>query len=152
MTCTCTATRQLTLLVRAEFVRNNRGINDRNDLPLAYLETLYDEIKGRQIQVDIGVSEAATQVVDYTDTATWNKLIRQGSVDQAPAAFTPTIAARKSALMDSGVLSRQDASARLQGQSFALQDRDMFLMMSRPLLETALALWDHVSDDLVLGR
>jgi Sec7-like guanine-nucleotide exchange factor len=36
---------------REEFIRNNRGINDGKDLPKQYLESLYDEIKTRQIQV-----------------------------------------------------------------------------------------------------
>jgi ribonuclease HII len=36
---------------RAEFIRNNRGINDGKDLPQEYLENLYNEIKNRQIQV-----------------------------------------------------------------------------------------------------
>ena len=43
---------------RNDFVRNNRGINDNADLPKEYLETLYDEIKERQIKVKYGRNRA----------------------------------------------------------------------------------------------
>jgi Sec7 domain len=36
---------------REQFIRNNRGINDGEDIPVDYLESLYTEIKTRQIQV-----------------------------------------------------------------------------------------------------
>ena len=45
---------------KEEFIRNNRGINDGADLPRDYLEAVYDEIKGKQIQVRnmmIGIGE-----------------------------------------------------------------------------------------------
>ena len=38
-------------MTKLEFVRNNRGINADKDLPTAYLEALYDEVKATQIQV-----------------------------------------------------------------------------------------------------
>lgn len=38
-------------MTKEQFVRNNRGINEGKDLPKTYLESLYDEIKERQIQV-----------------------------------------------------------------------------------------------------
>jgi Sec7-like guanine-nucleotide exchange factor len=40
-------------MTKEEFIRNNRGINDNKDLPKEYLESLYDEIKARQIQVPL---------------------------------------------------------------------------------------------------
>lgn len=39
------------MIYREEFIRNNRGINDNADLPAAYLEELYDNIKAEQIRV-----------------------------------------------------------------------------------------------------
>lgn len=38
-------------MTKEEFLRNNRGINDGEDIPKEYLERLYEEIKSRQIQV-----------------------------------------------------------------------------------------------------
>eukprot|EP01137_Pigoraptor_chileana_P033942 Opistho-2@25725 len=38
-------------MTKGEFVRNNRGINDSKDLPLEYLESIYDEIANRGIQM-----------------------------------------------------------------------------------------------------
>lgn len=135
-------------------MRNNRGINDKSDLPLAYLESLYDEIRSRQIQVDIGVSDATQSAVDYTDAATWNKLIRQSAADQAPAVFTPTVAARQSMSSD-GDFYGDGSCESFGGGALAtggLHDRDMFLAMARPLLETMVALWDGTADDHVLSR
>lgn len=38
-------------MTKEEFIKNNRGINDGADLPKEYLEAVYHEIKGKQIQV-----------------------------------------------------------------------------------------------------
>ena len=139
------------MTVRVEFVRNNRGINDKCDLPASYLESLYDEIKARQIRVDIGISDASQSAVDYTDTATWNKLIRQSAADQAPAVFTPTISARQRCMLESEA--SIDGVSSFGGVDAAgLHDRDMFLLMARPLLETMMVLWDNTADDQVLSR
>ncbi len=40
-------------MTKEEFIRNNRGINDRQDLPRDYLENIYDGIKANQIQVQL---------------------------------------------------------------------------------------------------
>ncbi len=132
-------------------MRNNRGIDDGKDLPLAYIETLYDDIRERQIQVDVGINDATSSTpgggsaatgfgaVDYADAATWAKLISQSTSDQAPAVFTPTVVARR--------------CAHTTGcPSSSPHDRDMFLLMSRPLLETMLALWSGTADDQVTRR
>ena len=78
---------------KAEFIRNNRGINDNEDLPVEYLENLYDNIKERQIQVDFDINDHMLDV-DYSETSTWDALLRRSAADQAPAAFTPTVTAR----------------------------------------------------------
>ena len=38
-------------MTKADFVRNNRGINDGADLPEAFLAALYDRIVGREIRM-----------------------------------------------------------------------------------------------------
>jgi Sec7-like guanine-nucleotide exchange factor len=37
---------------REEFVNNNRGINDGDDLPRPFLESIYDNIVGNEIKMD----------------------------------------------------------------------------------------------------
>jgi brefeldin A-resistance guanine nucleotide exchange factor 1 len=114
-------------MTKEEFLRNNRGINDGQDLPREYLEFLYDEIKTRQIQVDMSINDtenSTDMTADFTDMATWNKLLRKSAADQAPAAFTPTVAARK------------------VGQSLYMSanEKDMFLVMANPYLRMLLTI------------
>lgn len=52
------------------FYRNNRKINDGEDLPNQYLEELYNEIKGNQIQLDLDINDTGSSQ-DFTDTITW---------------------------------------------------------------------------------
>lgn len=82
---------------KEDFIRNNRGINGDADLPLEYLEALYDEIKTRQIQVDHGIADSTGgNAVDIiSDTQHWDKLMSRAAADQTPASFTPTVAARR---------------------------------------------------------
>ena len=77
-----------------EFIKNNRGTNDGEDLPYEYLENLYDNIKEKQIQVDFDINDNMGNV-DYSETSTWDALLKRSAADQAPAAFTPTVAARQ---------------------------------------------------------
>jgi len=126
-------------MTKEEFLRNNRGINDGQDLPREYLEFLYDEIKSRQIQVDMSINDTENSTdltADFTDMATWNKLLRKSAADQAPAAFTPTVAARK------------------VGQSLYMSanEKDMFLVMANPYLRMLLTIWENANDDNIMRR
>lgn len=140
-------------MTKEEFIRNNRGINDGKDLPKEYLENIYDEIKSNQIQVDIDMADAKV-VVDFTDSATWNKLIDRSSFDQAPAVFTPTSTARKQ--RNSVALAHNNAAASNQNSDFFEEgisyEIDMFLVMAKPSLETILILWESTMDDMLLRR
>ena len=80
---------------KEDFIRNNRGINDGQDLPVEFLEELYDEIKRKQIMVDASMIDGDATVAKFADTAAWEKLLIQSQSNQAPAAFTPTLAARR---------------------------------------------------------
>lgn len=101
--------------------------------------------------MDFGIADSS-QSVDYTDSVTWNKLIRQSSDEQAPAVFTPTVSARRSSSsVDALSLSNGSMQFITSFQS-SLHDRDMFLIMSKPLLETILALWENSTDDNVVSR
>ncbi|CAM9099816.1 unnamed protein product, partial [Ectocarpus fasciculatus] len=119
---------------KEEFIRNNRGINGNADLPLEYLEALYDEIKQRQIQVDHGISDQAGEnAVDIiSDTQHWDKLIRRAAEDQTPASFTPTVAARR--------------------YKPSIHDGDMFQVMAQPVLDTLNAVWETTEDPQLICR
>lgn len=126
-------------MTKEEFLRNNRGINDGQDLPREFLEFLYDEIKSRQIQVDMSINDTENSsdlAADFTDMATWNKLLRKSAADQAPAAFTPTVAARK------------------VGQSLYISanEKDMFLVMANPYLRMLITIWENANDDNIMRR
>lgn len=123
---------------KEEFVRNNRGINDGDDLPREYLENLYDQIKDRQIQVDFDISDAVDLAVDYSETTTWDALLRSAD-NQAPAAFTPTLAARRWFRRGGALQS-------------TVHDRDMFLVMAKPVLKTVLLVWESTDDEKMIYR
>jgi hypothetical protein len=123
---------------KEEFVRNNRGINDGEDLPRDYLENLYDQIKDRQIQVDFDISDAVDLAVDYSETTTWDALLRSAD-NQAPAAFTPTLAARRWFRRGGALQS-------------SVHDRDMFLVMAKPVLKTVLLVWESTDDEKLIYR
>lgn len=46
---------------KADFMRNNRGIDDGKDLPEAYLSTLYDQIVSNEIKMSADSSAAQTK-------------------------------------------------------------------------------------------
>mmetsp|Transcript_20608 Transcript_20608/g.29575 ORF Transcript_20608/g.29575 Transcript_20608/m.29575 type:complete len:1961 (+) Transcript_20608:126-6008(+) len=130
-----------------DFIRNNRGINGGEDLPREYLEELYHEIKSKEIMVDAAITDADSARVDYSDTASWKKLIHKGLAHQAPASFTPTVAARRGANGDdtcaSGALSLFPPSAH---------ERDMFQVMAKQVLDVVLDVWCCTDDDILLCR
>lgn len=135
-------------MTKEEFLRNNRKINDGEDLPRQYLETLYDEIKTRQIQVDVDINDSgvAAASLDFTDTATWNKLLRKSAADQAPAAFTPTVAARK------GAAGQKGHSGGVLSFPLSIHEKDMFLVMAKPVLGTIITVWEMTDDDQIVRR
>ena len=124
---------------KEEFIHNNREINEGENLPPEYLRLIYDQIKERQIQVDFDIIDAAGGVVDYSETSTWDALLRRSAADQAPAAFTPTVAARQW-LRQSGVLRP------------SVHDRDMFLVMAKPVLKTVFMVWDPTDHGKLIFR
>jgi hypothetical protein len=61
------------------------GINDSKDLPLEYLESLYEDIKNNQIKMDFDLNDSAEGfILDFTDSNLWNKMLRKSTADQAP--------------------------------------------------------------------
>ena len=78
-----------------QFVKNNRGINQGKDLPKAYLEGIYNEIRDREIQMS--ADAAAVGSAPGGVYAQWDGVLRrQGNV--AGASFTPSDIGRRNCL------------------------------------------------------
>jgi Sec7-like guanine-nucleotide exchange factor len=169
-------------MTKDEFIRNNRGINDGQDIPREYLSSLYDEIKAKQIQVDIDVSDpnAATNI-DVTDPMVWNKLINKQQQSQAPARFTPSAQNRKHYSRSQNFLDDnksinmtlfeatpgkdkkgiEDAinksgllisASKQNALLLSTYEADMFLAMTVPIFQTMNTLWTQPLDDLWVNK
>lgn len=84
------------------------------------------------------INDSSTSL-DFTDTATWNKLLHKSAAHQTPAAFTPTVAARQCAGV--GGISLPSA-----------HEKDMFLVMAHPALDAIIAVWESTDDDQTISR
>ena len=139
-------------MTKEAFLKNNKGINDSQDLPQDYLCRLYDEIREQEIQVDMEITEDGDSLASHLqkiDPTSWHRLIDKSAADMAPAAFTPTVSARQ------GMHGRTRGS--LSSTYFvtpSLQDRDMFLVMAAPVLKAMDSVWVATwsDDDLLVGR
>jgi Sec7-like guanine-nucleotide exchange factor len=70
-------------MTKEQFIRNNKGINESKDLPLVYLESLYEDIKNNQIKMDFDLNDSAEGfILDFTDSNLWNKMLRKSTADQ----------------------------------------------------------------------
>lgn len=123
-------------MTKDQFFRNNKGINDGKDLPREYLENLYDDIKSDQIKMDIDLTDSDGAALAFTDSNLWNKMLRKSTLDQVPAAFTPTMSARLRAMA-----SRNKANAPSIFPSGA-HEKDMFVATAVPVLGAMLAVWE----------
>ena len=121
-----------------EFIRNNRGINDGQSLPKEYLESLYEEIRSKKIEVNIEINDS----FNLTDTASWDKLMKKSAAFQAPANFTPTIRSKSIAATNNNFnMVPLDNHAK-----------DMFICMEDRLLSTILMLWQSSEDDKIISK
>lgn len=55
-------------MTKEDFIKNNRGINDNQDLPPEYLGTIYDEISSNEIVLDTEREHAANLGIPTTST------------------------------------------------------------------------------------
>jgi hypothetical protein len=150
-------------MTKDQFVKNNRGINDGNDLPREYLENLYDEIKTTQIQVDADIVDLGNASIiqhDFTDPKTWNSLIKNRS-NNAPPIFTPTVTAREVAISTIAMHHPNPLNIalghdqQLSNRFLALpisHEKDMFLVMANQVFEAMLLMWTYVEDDAVTNK
>lgn len=128
-------------MTKEQFIRNNRGINDGADLPRDYLENLYDHIKDNQIQVDIDMTDSNKLLIDYTDPTTWSKIISKVSHD--PARFTPTITARRFHYIT--IKESHGVNHEEKLWDMIANEADMFITISRSVLQTLFTLWEAIS-------
>ena len=137
-----------------EFVRNNRGIDGGKDIPLSYIEALYEDIRDNAIEMveqtgeGTGASLAAfgltaSQLQDASGDA-WNALLRQTAQEQAPAAFTPHTSLRQRG--HTVAVAASDAGAA----AIYVHEKDMFLAMAQPVLQAVLVLWELAPQDALL--
>ena len=177
-------------MTKDQFIRNNRGINNNQDIPREYLEALYDEIKMKQIKMDLDINDTDGSALDFSDSVMWQKLLSKSAADQVPAAFTPTVAARQHASVIKTHISSKGANRRnryrhgyrdengdgdsdgdrdgnrtstvshlhsevgigVLGIPSEQHEKDMFLVMATPMLETLLTVWEIVEDDQTVRR
>ena len=71
-------------MTKEEFIKNNRGINDSEDLPHEYLSTLYDQIASSEIKIKATSATVAKTLV------TTDAKKRQHIWDQESANITKT--------------------------------------------------------------
>ena len=72
-------------MTKEEFIKNNRGINDSEDLPHEYLSTLYDQIASSEIKIKATSATVAKTLV------TTDAKMRQKNWDQESANITKTV-------------------------------------------------------------
>ena len=64
-------------MTKAEFLKNNRGINDSKNLPDEYLGTIYDEIANNEIKMKDEQEQAANQKATNYGTSSFGLLSNQ---------------------------------------------------------------------------
>ena len=136
-------------MTKEQFIKNNKGINDGKDLPKEYLEILFDDIKNDQIKMDIDIndSETGSTSLIFTDSNLWNKMLRKSTMDQIPAAFTPTLSARLNSLtnkykIENG-LNNIDSTYKIDcTYPPGAHEKDMFIAIAGPVLQAILTVWE----------
>ena len=93
-----------------QFIKNNRGINDGDDIPEEFLKDLYEEIKTKEIKVQAEVGEFFSTTKDMMNVsasnnsqsvhdafrASWDSVLSSRARKVTTAFFTPPYAARQS--------------------------------------------------------
>jgi hypothetical protein len=93
--------------------------------------------------VDFDIGDGSIAGPDFTDSASWSKLLKKSAAFQMPAAFTPTVTARRAVRTSRG---------KLIGMPASTHEKDMFLVMAKPVLQALMGLWDSTSDDDLIKR
>ena len=138
-------------MTKEQFIRNNKGINYGSDLPREYLDNLFEDIKNDQIKMNIDINDSDGTALAFTDSNLWNNMIRKSTLDQVPAAFTPTVSARLNAMTR-----KYEGTYETGGAPYApgpgVHEKDMFIAISGPVLDAILTVWQLTSDDQTIRR
>ena len=139
-------------MTEEEFIRNNRGINDGEDLPREYLQDIYRSVQQNGIQLKSSSSSlnkhTATEV-----SAAWDGILAR---EEAVSAFTSTAPLGhnlhgKSAEY-SGSSGGIDAYTSQWIQSAALHEKDMFALVADATLGAISFVWENTTDEAVLRK
>jgi Sec7-like guanine-nucleotide exchange factor len=162
-------------MTQEQFIRNNRGINEKEDLPKEFLEQLYQQIKANQIQMtsDSLLLQAAltshlpsnsnpqngnkSVSIDFSDRTIWQRLLANVGKEQQPAEFTPSLhrLRRHRSSIHSEVRMLEERSSEQpveEDESFQGCQLDMFVTISKSSFQSMFLLWDHLQEDMFLKR
>lgn len=114
---------------KSDFVRNNRKINGGADLPLPFLESIYDSISTNEIQVQRDITSVQDGMgIDYN--LHWDGILNRRVM---AASFTPT-------------------TTRNMTFSAGVHEREMFASMAEAALGAMRAVYERTRDDLAVVK
>eukprot|EP01082_Thalassiosira_pseudonana_P012873 g11568.t1 g11568 contig6:110020-115493(-) len=108
-----------------QFVRNNRGINDGEDLPTDFLKSLYYEINNEEIQVKQDTQDGLGKDGDFDG-------LLANAADVATPFYTSTNSAHNNYV--------------------SVHDRDMFISISSAAIEAVSTVYVHSWDDALVAK
>jgi len=117
-------------MTAVQFLRNNRGINEGEDLPEDFLLDLYEQIRGEEIQVQASITDVMD--LDSQGMLKWDDTVLKKSEEVADASFT-----------DSG-------EARRGGVRAGLHEKDMFTSIASLSLDSIKCLFEMSPSDTVV--
>ena len=121
-------------MTKDQFIKNNRGINDGEDLPPEYLSELFDQIREAQIQVQRDVGEFMKKEEDDEDfRSAWDSILAKHR-EVAAASFTPAGMARRN-IFKAG-----------------MHDREMFTVLVKYTMQALPAVFEKSFDDVVVYK
>jgi hypothetical protein len=105
------------------------------------------------LQVDFDIGDGSSVVgPDFTDSASWSKMLNKSAAFQLPAAFTPTVTARRIAVRTNRGGHRYINTSSNAAAAVSAHEKDMFLVMAKPVMQALMTLWDITNDDDILYR
>jgi brefeldin A-resistance guanine nucleotide exchange factor 1 len=128
---------------REDFIKNNRGINENQNLPVEYLEKLYDEIKHKKIEVDVDINDTNFHQIFTLSDSSWKRFMNKSEEFQLPASFTPSILARK------GDIKIENESELTLS---SLHQKDMFLVIEERIVIAIMNAWQYCNDDTIISK
>lgn len=108
-----------------QFIRNNRGINDGEDLPTDFLKSLYYEINNEEIQVKQDTQDGLGKDGDFDG-------LLANAADVATPFYTSTNSAHNNYV--------------------SVHDRDMFISISSAAIEAVSTVYVHSWDDALVAK